>query len=105
MKSHLLPAALASVIALSCGGTNPGPGPLGPETCDNGKDDNGDGKTDCADPKCFTNAKCRVKVELCDNGVDDDGNGDTDCLDLACAGQDCGFGCTCNNLMRTESSC
>ncbi|MBK7861674.1 MAG: hypothetical protein IPJ65_24270 [Archangiaceae bacterium] len=108
MKCHLTRAALLGAMALACawacGGTPPET-MLGAEICDNGKDDNGDKKTDCADPKCFSNAKCRVRLEICDNGLDDDVNGDVDCADLACQGQSCGIGCTCNGGARTESGC
>jgi len=48
-----------ALIILACGKpAAPPPPPLGPETCDNGKDDNGDQKVDCADPKCFSAAVC-----------------------------------------------
>ncbi len=106
MKSAFLPVAITCALALACGGSMPTtPNETGPETCDNGKDDNGDKKVDCADPKCFSSAKCKVAVERCDNGVDDDNNGNTDCLDGACAGADCGAGCVCSNMARTESNC
>ena len=46
------------------------------EICDNGKDDDGDGKVDKEDPDCR---------EICDNGKDDDGDGKTDLEDIDCA--------------------
>ncbi|MBL8955396.1 MAG: hypothetical protein JNK82_31770, partial [Myxococcaceae bacterium] len=106
MKPGFAFVALLGALGLSCSGAPPVvPVELGPETCDNGKDDNGDKKVDCADPKCFSSAKCKIAVERCDNGVDDDNNGNTDCLDAACEGFDCGAGCVCRNQSRSESSC
>lgn len=92
----ILAAALACGLA-ACGGTAPNPGPPGPEICDNGKDDNGDGKTDCLDPKCFSDAHCQVTVEDCTNGVDDNNDGFADCADPYCAGVSCGPDCVCLN--------
>jgi len=106
MKSGFIWVALTGALAFSCGSGAPnGNNVTGPETCDNGKDDNGDKKVDCADPKCFSSPKCKVSVERCDNGVDDDNNGNTDCLDMACQGADCGYGCRCDNMARTEITC
>src|SRR4051812_45187229 len=105
MKSNLPLAVLFSAVALGCSTQPPDPPPLGPETCDNGKDDNGDGKTDCADPKCFTNAKCSSNLEKCDDGVDNDGNGQTDCADPSCDGADCAMGCACAGGVKTEAGC
>ncbi|HEY1087125.1 MAG TPA: hypothetical protein VGE37_05495, partial [Archangium sp.] len=82
MSFRLSIPLLAAVIMAACGTTPPEPGPLGPETCDNRKDDNGDGKVDCADPKCFTDAKCRgAPAERCDNQIDDNDDRLTDCAD------------------------
>jgi hypothetical protein len=39
------------------GGTG---GTLGPEDCTNGKDDNGDGLVDCADPQCAPDYQCEI---------------------------------------------
>src|SRR5450432_2683087 len=105
MKLHLPVAIWVTAFVLSCGGNTPEQTMPGAEICDNGKDDNADGKTDCADPKCFTNAKCVGNTERCDNGIDDDGNGQTDCADASCEGADCGMGCQCAGGIRTESDC
>ena len=53
----------------------------GPEVCDNGSDDDGDGATDCADPDCDFFAGC---TENCSNESDDDGDGAIDCDDIYC---------------------
>jgi len=55
------------------------------EDCQNGVDDDGDGKTDCADTDCATDTACVEGSEDCQNGVDDDGDGKTDCADSDCA--------------------
>lgn len=45
---------------LSCGGDSGGGGTVGPEVCNDGLDNDGDGLTDCADRKdCRTDAACR----------------------------------------------
>ncbi|MFZ5471046.1 MAG: hypothetical protein ACOZIN_16590 [Myxococcota bacterium] len=76
-------AALA-LLGASCSSSEPNPPQRKPELCDNGRDDNGDGKTDCADPDCFNHPSCLAKNEDCLNGVDDNGDGLTDCADPAC---------------------
>ena len=53
-----------------------------PETCDNGLDDNGDNRFDCADPYCSGTEIC--KSEICYNGLDDDGDNKADCDDPDC---------------------
>ncbi len=57
----------------------------GVEICNNGKDDNGDGKTDCEDPQCFSSPFCLSGLEICNNGKDDNGDGLIDCADPECA--------------------
>jgi hypothetical protein len=58
-----------------------------PEICNNGKDDNCNGYTDCADPGCFGDPVCaKPGTEICNNGLDDDGDGKIDCADSDCAG-------------------
>ncbi|MGA9521565.1 MAG: hypothetical protein WBV82_08885, partial [Myxococcaceae bacterium] len=93
-SSLLALSALACVLTFAaCGPTQPIPEPEpGPETCDNGVDDNGDGKADCADPKCFKHVSCVMGgVELCGNDVDDDHDLAVDCDDA-----DCGNAPLCN---------
>jgi hypothetical protein len=94
---------LAVVLALAACGTNP-PGSGGREVCDNGRDDNADGKIDCLDPTCFSNMRCSVALtEDCGNQTDDDGDGQVDCADSSCDGAACGSGCLCLNGRPTTS--
>lgn len=78
------------------------------EICNNGLDDNHDGKIDCADEtSCPQTTACRGGLccqgkctsestpELCANGADDDCDGQKDCEDAKCAGQTCGAGKVC----------
>jgi len=68
-------------------------GPPPREICDNGVDDDGDGKVDCDDPACANSPGCSEGVlyagppadEVCDNGVDDNGDGLVDCDDPTCS--------------------
>ena len=55
-----------------------------PENCENGADDDEDGKADCEDSDCAQHVACLPKSEDCANGEDDDGDGDIDCDDLEC---------------------
>lgn len=51
---------LVGLVLLSCGPTESVTSEVpGPEDCANQRDDNQDGKVDCADPLCFSNAACR----------------------------------------------
>lgn len=84
------------------GGTGAGGGSSGTEICDNHVDDNGDGKTDCADPRCFSFAQCCF--DLCSDGtmICDTGgvrtcalNPATGCRAFATA-QACGGGLLCS---------
>jgi hypothetical protein len=58
------------------------------EICDDGKDNDGDGKIDCMDSDCDNNANCSLpSTETnCSNNADDDGDGWTDCADPDCDG-------------------
>ena len=91
MWFRLTPLILAAALGSACGTKPPVTGPRGPETCTNKVDDNGDGKIDCLDPKCFQDAACRGMGERCDNDVDDNGDGLADCGDPFCEGKTCGF--------------
>jgi hypothetical protein len=56
------------------------------EICNNGRDDNCNGRTDCADPECMGDPTCsKPGQEICNNGIDDDGDGLIDCADPDCA--------------------
>ncbi len=80
--------------------------------CNDGVDNNSDGRIDCADPDCDQKA-CAVNgvagtcqnqvcnlpvctptnpVEICNNGIDDNCDGKVDCQDSACDGQNCKAG-------------
>ena len=55
------------------------------EVCDNGKDDDRNGATDCDDAACADLEACKViEAEICNDGIDNDDNGATDCADAAC---------------------
>ncbi|HSN97513.1 MAG TPA: PPC domain-containing protein, partial [Candidatus Nanopelagicales bacterium] len=56
-----------------------------PEVCNDGLDNNCDGKIDCADTACFFAPNCAPTQELCNNGLDDDNDTLIDCLDPDCA--------------------
>jgi hypothetical protein len=71
-----------------------------PEICDNGIDDDGDGKTDCADPKCMNSPMC--KPLDCSTCIVD-----AYCCTIAAS---CGAGCTCaadaaGGCMPAEMDC
>lgn len=66
------------------GGSDPlDPRSRPPEVCDNGADDDADGRVDCADGDCFGTPGCD---EVCGNGADDDFDGLADCADADCFG-------------------
>ena len=54
------------------------------EACFNGLDDDGDGRTDCADPDCRRSGACFDQFEDCENGLDDNGDDRVDCDDVRC---------------------
>lgn len=57
------------------------------EDCTNGRDDDRDGLTDCADPDCASNPACTCTPapENCTDGIDNDCDNDVDCADSNCA--------------------
>jgi hypothetical protein len=59
-----------------------------PEICDDGIDNDGDNKVDCADKKdCNGDPACSgggSDPEVCDDGLDNDGDGNIDCDDRDC---------------------
>ncbi len=65
-------------IAATCTGGTP------VENCTNGPDDDGDGRIDCADADCASDASCQSTSENCTNNIDDDGDGLVDCDDADC---------------------
>lgn len=86
----------------------------GETDCNNGVDDDNNGKTDCADSSCNGQScgpgcQCRalLKAEVnCDDGVDNDMDGKADCEDENCAGAGCfDGGCVCSGGKATETDC
>lgn len=85
----------------------------GETLCADGKDNDTDGVTDCADSDCAgracgTGCVCGggVKKEsLCFQGNDEDGDGLTDCADPDCSLLTCGQGCVCFGNAKTEVGC
>ncbi|MDA3864243.1 MAG: hypothetical protein PF689_10300 [Deltaproteobacteria bacterium] len=81
-----------------------------PEICDNEKDDDGDGDSDCADLECCSESYCADKpwcessdVEICDNGIDDDGDENTDCNDIDCSDhENCQNNEICDNFIDDD---
>ena len=69
------------------------------EICDNGIDDDGNEKIDCADDVCGSTDYCKVERSnrgtTCNDGVDNDEDGDIDCDDSECNCPDTEI--SCNN--------
>jgi hypothetical protein len=73
--------------------------------CSDGVDEDGDGRTDCADTEDCANASCGAgcvctgggfrRETQCADGLDNDGDANTDCRDTDCIGQSCGGTRTC----------
>ena len=77
------------------------------EVCNNGRDDDGDRLTDCADPNCANVAPCKtcrggqpgqaeLGVTACTDGVDNDCDGKIDSADSDCHASDYYVTETCN---------
>lgn len=56
--------------------------PASETDCSDGRDNNGDGLTDCDDPDCIVGGGCGE--QNCSDGVDDDEDGALDCADPDC---------------------
>ena len=54
------------------------------ELCDDGADNDLDGRADCDDADCLDSPACVPDPEICDDGVDNDLDGDVDCVDREC---------------------
>src|SRR5215207_1954975 len=73
-----------SEVRINGGAETPPPPPPPPtEICNNGIDDDGDGKIDSEDPDCAQPPP--PPTEICNNGIDDDGDGKIDSEDPDCA--------------------
>jgi hypothetical protein len=97
--------------AKDCDDNNPAFSHLRPEICDDGYDNNCDGKADCEDPECVSSSYCSTEVDAdndgelavddcndgdprishflnedCDDGKDNDCDGMADCEDPDCTG-------------------
>ncbi len=64
--------------------------------CADGRDNDRDGATDCADSDCAGQNPCENPEQTCDDNFDNDGDGTADCADPDCFGR---TGC------ETESIC
>jgi hypothetical protein len=95
-------------------------------TCNDGIDNDCNGKPDCADPACGTHI-CKANGYICmgvvcactgnggtpqpggetscTDGFDNDCNGAADCADPMCAGTSCGPGCNCAMGKKSETAC
>ncbi len=69
------------------------------EVCNDGIDNDKNGKVDCMDPACSTGCGCQLN-ELCTNGTDDDCDGLADCDDPACATHTC-----CSSTSAKQEAC
>jgi hypothetical protein len=107
-----------------CSGNGGAPQPLGESACNDGRDNDCDGLTDCADSQCATQTcgtgpglKCQTdggcgcsgnggtaqaSETLCNDGKDNDCDGLIDCEDPTCASQVCGVGFLC---LANKCSC
>ncbi len=83
--------------------------PPQPETkCDNGRDDDKDGATDCADSDCSASAACtacsvtETPEASCADGADGDCDGNVDCADSDCAAHPSCQGCDPTEVPETS---
>ena len=80
---------LEDTVTVTGSGSSTPLGPGGETICDDGFDNDGDGKVDCADPNCHgaqgTGGTCEYQEELtCNDSFDNDADTFTDCLDEDC---------------------
>jgi len=91
--------ALGAAIVLAWGACGDDDGNTPVEDCTNNLDDDGDGRTDCADSNCASNPAC---TSACGNGTCDTGETPTSCP-ADCHTATCGNG-TCD-AGETATSC
>lgn len=94
MRRVVLPLAIPTALGIGVGSASCGSSTQlgdGDEICDNGVDDDTDGRRDCADEDCSDfelcltlPPGCEPRVEYCEDGIDNNENGATDCDDLCC---------------------
>lgn len=131
MSPLLKLSTLALVLTLGCGAPDSSAKVTPrPEDCANRRDDNGDGKTDCADPLCFLNAGCTGPLVGGDGGSAGGAGGGAgggcaiafaqpsqatdqqlwDCGIVpgrlgACSVSTCTTGCSCTSYVRSSQLC
>lgn len=85
-----------------------------PEICNDGKDNDCDGKSDCADSECSSDASCIVPItctpspEICNDGKDNDCDGYPDSYDSECtcdkySGKLCKEGMECRHGTKVNA--
>jgi hypothetical protein len=83
--------APASTSGAGGAGGAPASRPSTETSCNDGRDDDGDGLADCADADCFDSTYCQAggseerTNESCSDWVDNDGDGAVDCEDDDCS--------------------
>ena len=82
-------------------------------SCADGRDNDENGMTDCADPSCegrscgdgCTCVSLMKRETVCSDGLDNDGDSKIDCQDSDCEGSECGTGCLCGGGIKQETDC
>lgn len=82
--ARILVSALALVLFSSAACTQPIVLETGAAACGDAVDNDGDGRTDCADEDCAASGVCEVTADACRDGIDQDHDGAVDCADQDC---------------------